>query len=366
MLNHIEGDRSFDREIGFLYRFVTSEIRSLPIRNPGFCSNCKVSLSCPLVLLSLLNGALNTPLFQQSAIETSKRRMALNKIFEKELYHMIKGIDNQVLNSTSKCFQIPGWGTTFAGRNVQLAEKHFGEGLPSMDTMVSAVLYLKYMSCEILMNIFETLLKPTTSSTNSLQHKTLLYQRKHNLKDVECNCETTTDLQLLANTFTGLASVSFPKITYFTCTAFATNFYLNIGNYKLALDVSTNAINLFKPIRAIEVYHYIVPVLMVDDWSAVFDKQIQTILGFYTLVKHHLKMKTFVLDRICPLLFLHYLQVQCCWQSRDIKFNDLSGYIDKFKQHHTSCFLEKYCRLNRSQILTCALRLSGISASQLR
>ena len=357
MLDHIEDINycSLDREIGFLCGIATSEIRSLRSSNPVLCTNCKVSLLFPSILFSLLN----IPLFQQSEVQMSECKMMLNKIFEKELHHMLEGICNQVLNNRSKRF-LEG-----CTRYVQLAEKQFCEGLSNKDTLISAEFYLKYTSCEILLELCKTLLKPTTISKMLLQHKTLLYQRNHNLKDAKCNCKTTPDLQLLANTFTGLASMSFPKISYFTCTAFATNLYFNMGNYKFALDVLTDALDRSIPINAIEAYHYIVPVLMVEDWSVVFDNQIQTILGFYFLVKYQLKLQTFVLDRICPLLFLHYLRVQCCWRTQD-KLKNLSEYIDNFKQHHISCFQEKYCRLNRSQILTCALRLSGICTSQLR
>ena len=365
MLDHIDDSSSFDCEIEFLHSLVVSRIDRLQSINPVFCANCKVYLSFPSTLVPLLNGALNLPLFPQSEFERPKCKIMLNKIFEKELRHVAKGINYQVLSMKSKLFQIEGETTTFVGRNFQLAEEHFCKGMSSKTTLFSADLYMKHMPCEVLIELCKKIIRPTIMSSNLLQYKTLVYQQKSASQEVMCECSYTQFLQILVNTFNGIASGSLPKISYFTCTAFATNFYLKIGNYKLAVDVSTKALDLFKPISVIELYEYNAPVLMVEEWSVVFDNQIQTILGFFILVKHHLQLQTFVLDRICPVLFLHYLRVQCCWRTRDVEFEKLSTYLDFFKQHHVSCFQEKYCRLNRSQILTCALRLSGIFSPQL-
>jgi len=55
------------------------------------------------------------------------------------------------------------------------------------------------------------------------------------------------------------------------------------------------------------------PVLLSIEWLDLFDEDIQTIVGFLTVYGFHANDRNCNSDeiKICPVLFLHYINVQC-------------------------------------------------------
>ena len=368
MLDHLQrvDSRScFYAEIACLTGLINSGINNLIDMNLKFCSKCQMFGQYQETLLPLLNCVFNTSKFRNK----SEQRIlikALNILLERELHHLIKGISYQVStlrftrvyirdeNNNRRCESI-----------IQLAEENFRKSLISRNVgfLPMDKVFLKQLPSEMMevwCNCF--LLHENKDCEYAGHGKTEIYRRTSiDSPDLDCSCETIVTIKFLGRIFSEIA-FSFPKLSHFTCSFFLANLYYNNGCVPLAAAVCDEALKNFQSLFGLEFYHYAIPVLISEKWSVVFDKHIQTVIGFYVLVKNLLHLCTSVLDEICPQLFLRYLKIRCAQSMllSDASLNGVSEDINLFYENYNSCFHERFCRSNRSQTLICALCLSGI------
>ena len=97
--------------------------------------------------------------------------------------------------------------------------------------------------------------------------------------------------------------------------------YISLSNFDEAIKLS----DLVKELHVPPFYDKSLPVLLLTNISEIFDKCVQTILGFLALVKNeliHLKRREIpcgvknhstlrVTVSVCPTLFIYYIAVQC-------------------------------------------------------
>ena len=368
MLDHLQrvDSRScFHAEIACLTGLINSGINNLIDMNLKFCSKCQMFGQYQESLLPLLNCVFNTRKFRNKS-EQHILIKALNILLERELHHLIKGIAYQVStmrftkvytraeNSNRRCESI-----------IQLAEENFRKSLISRNVgfLPMDKVFLKQLPSEIMEVWCNSFLLHENKDCEYAEHgKTEIYRRTSiDLPDLDCSCETIATIKFLGRLFSEIA-FSFPKLSHFTCSVFLANLYYNNGCVPLAAAVCDDALKNFQSLFGLEFYHYAIPVLISEKWSVVFDKHIQTVIGFYVLVKNLLHLCTSVLDEICPQLFLRYLKIRCAQSMllSDASLNGVSEDINLFYENYNSCFHERFCRSNRSQTLICALRLSGI------
>ena len=362
-LPRVDSQSCFHAEMVWLTEFLNSGIYDLIDMDLKFCPNCKMFGQFQETFLPLLNCVLNTNKFRSKS-EQHISEKAMHILLKKELHHLIRGLTFQIIsmhltrdeNSNRRCETI-----------LHLAEESFRNSMASRNEEFLPMdnVLLKQMPSEIidvwcnsvLVNAGKDCKDPSTYGKSENYRRKSIEWPVH-----DCSCTTTTAIKYLGEITFVIAS-SFPKLSYFTSAVFRANFYYRNSHFQLAVDVCDEALEVFHGIFGLEFYHYAVPVLISEEWSVVFDEHIRTIIGFYVLVKNILHLNISVLDEICPHLFLLYLKIRCAQSMLlpNATLNEFSKDMKKlFYDNYNACFHEKFCRLNRSQTLICALWLSGI------
>jgi len=149
------------------------------------------------------------------------------------------------------------------------------------------------------------------------------------------------------------------NISWFIAKAYLANlYYTTQRDVSLTIQTCNDVIDVYKQSKVNNRYaERTFPVVLSTQWTSIYDKEIQELLGFYSLC-------SYVLDKcssrsvylgVCPVQFAHYVKVRT---ARDHRFNDttIEKYVNGYNTHIEACFCDNNVK-NGTAVVTRASRL---------
>jgi len=161
--------------------------------------------------------------------------------------------------------------------------------------------------------------------------------------------------------------------SYFVSVAYRVNFlYTALHDYSSAIQECENAMTILKNQKTIvsdkNTFRDLFPVVLTDELSPIFDKHIQTVLGFVALCQsvspnrgssYVCRNERGIAVRLCSLEFIYYIHRQCSRQlAQHVSplvldhYDCLSGFPKKHFAWFSQCFLHAACR-SAGQLFQC-------------
>ena len=143
-------------------------------------------------------------------------------------------------------------------------------------------------------------------------------------------CHTFRDKQLLHfyREWPGVSPTV--DVSWFIAKAYLANLHYTQRHYEAALETCNEVVAVYKHSECNERFaEHTFPVLLTTQWAAVYDKELQTLLGLGSLCR-------FVLNRtdarsvclaVCPVQFVMYLNLRCALDQR--RWADVRRCVDE-------------------------------------
>jgi len=124
------------------------------------------------------------------------------------------------------------------------------------------------------------------------------------------------------------------NISWFIAKAYLANlYYTTQRDVSLTIQTCDDVIDVYRQSRMNQDFaERAFPVVLSTTWTSIYDKEIQALLGFYSLC-------TYVLDTcssrsvylgVCPVQFAHYVKVRMV---KAHMFSDWTRYVDMYNEH---------------------------------
>lgn len=221
-------------------------------------------------------------------------------------------------------------------------------------------------------------------SAMQAQNRVLCYSRKHNMHDCWSDERAKSCTLSLQNEITSQARNEFLETilnanpylvspAYLVSAAYCANFY-----YTALRDYSSAAKQCQMALQNVETlgnklnkinYHFITShftVFITNEWSVIFDSDVQTMLGFLTLLRavrteeHRNKTVAIGIDSIQFLRYIHFQSV------RKLKANEIVSFECNFEDAVRQLFPSLFdCEGLSKIILLTVIRLSGLTPKKL-
>jgi len=164
------------------------------------------------------------------------------------------------------------------------------------------------------------------------------------------------------------------NISWFIAKAYLANLYYNTQrDLRATIDTCDEFIQIFNQSKYNRWFaENSFPVILSTQWIGLYDKEIQEMLGFYSLCSYVLNKagSRSVCLGVCPIQFSLYLKVRCCFDElllikqspREIighivKLQQLSDVNEKFIDHYKSCECDRYVRNGSQALMSILLKL---------
>ena len=104
------------------------------------------------------------------------------------------------------------------------------------------------------------------------------------------------------------------NVSWFIAKAYLTNLYYNQSHYKAAIETCNEVVEVYKRSEGNQVFSEdTFPVLLSTQWTAVYDAELQALLGLCSLcafVSNRTDARSVCLA-VCPVQFVLYLKARC-------------------------------------------------------
>src|SRR6218665_1613241 len=180
-----------------------------------------------------------------------------------------------------------------------------------------------------------------------------------------CYSRTTNHVACVLEMFVNFANDKLLKPSCFQTAAYEANFYWTIfekegkaENYKKAMAICkkwlSHAMTILNSISFTMFFSTLsLPIIVSNRWSMIFDKYIQVVLGFLSLVKASTKSRLQsenndyeVLVQVCPIDLLGYIRYRCQSRLGQYSFFEYDSFTDEMQNDVSRMFLYTAARIS--------------------